>query len=47
MIAGLPDQIVARQDAAVDIVSGATHSSQAFTRSVAQALQRASRDSAP
>lgn len=47
MIAGLPEQIVARQDSDVDIVSGATHSSQAFTRSVAQALQRASRGSAP
>ena len=37
-IAQLPGQVVARQSANVDLVSGATYSSQAFRDAVAQAL---------
>lgn len=37
-IAGLPGQVVQRQSAQVDIVSGATYSSQAFRQAVSQAL---------
>jgi uncharacterized protein with FMN-binding domain len=40
-IAGLPAQVVAKQSAQVDIVSGATYSSQAFRTAVSQALQAA------
>jgi uncharacterized protein with FMN-binding domain len=40
-IAGLPAQVVARQSAQVNIVSGATYSSQAFRTAVSQALQQA------
>jgi uncharacterized protein with FMN-binding domain len=40
-IAGLPSQVVARQSAQVDIVSGATFSSQAFRTAVSQALGQA------
>jgi uncharacterized protein with FMN-binding domain len=41
LIANLPSQVVARQSAQVDMVSGATYSSQAFRGAVLQALQRA------
>ena len=41
-IAGLPQQVVQRQSAQVDIVSRATYSSQAFRSAVAQALSQAS-----
>ena len=44
MIAALPPQVVARQDADVDIVSGATQSGEAFSRAVSQALAQAVRD---
>lgn len=37
----LPGQILSRQRAAVDIVSGATQSSYAFEDAVAQALSKA------
>ena len=40
-IAGLPNQVVQRQSAQVDIVSRATYSSQAFRGAVAQALASA------
>jgi uncharacterized protein with FMN-binding domain len=40
-IAGLPDQVVQRQTAQVDIVSRATYSSQAFRTAVSQALSKA------
>ena len=40
-IAGLPSQVVAKQSAQVDIVSGATYSSQAFRTAVSQALSQA------
>jgi uncharacterized protein with FMN-binding domain/outer membrane murein-binding lipoprotein Lpp len=40
-IAGLPAQVVAKQSAQVNIVSGATYSSQAFRTAVSQALQGA------
>jgi uncharacterized protein with FMN-binding domain len=40
-IAGLPAQVVQRQSAQVDIVSGATYSSQAFRTATAQALAQA------
>ena len=40
-IAGLPAQVVAKQSGQVDIVSGATYSSQAFRTAVSQALQAA------
>jgi uncharacterized protein with FMN-binding domain len=40
-IAGLPAQAVSRQTAQVDIVSGATYSSQAFRAAVSQALSKA------
>ena len=40
-IAGLPNEVVSRQSAQVDVVSGATLSSQAFRGAVQQALQRA------
>ena len=45
-IAGLPGQVVARQSANVDLVSGATYSSQAFKTAVAQALAQAATGSA-
>ena len=41
-IAGLPAQVVARQSANVDRVTGATASIQAFTQAVRQALSQAS-----
>jgi uncharacterized protein with FMN-binding domain len=47
MIDALPQQVLDRQGANVDIVSGATHSSQAFSRAIALALQDASRETAP
>lgn len=40
-IANLPGQVVSRQSAQTDIVSGATYSSLAFRGAVQQALQRA------
>jgi uncharacterized protein with FMN-binding domain len=40
-IANLPGQVVSRQSAQIDIVSGATYSSLAFRGAVQQALQRA------
>jgi uncharacterized protein with FMN-binding domain len=40
-IAGLPAQVVQRQGAQVDIVSGATYSSQAFRTATSQALAQA------
>jgi uncharacterized protein with FMN-binding domain len=40
-IAGLPAQVVARQSAQVDRVSGATYSTQAFKQAVQQALTQA------
>jgi uncharacterized protein with FMN-binding domain len=40
-IADLPPQVVARQDARVDVVSGATQSSDAFSAAVADALRKA------
>jgi uncharacterized protein with FMN-binding domain len=40
-IAGLPGQVVQRQSGQVDIVSGATYSSQAFRSAVSQALSQA------
>jgi uncharacterized protein with FMN-binding domain len=40
-INGLPGQVVARQTAAVDRVTGATYSTQAFRDAVAAALRRA------
>jgi uncharacterized protein with FMN-binding domain len=40
-IANLPGQVVSRQSAQIDIVSGATYSSLAFGGAVQQALQRA------
>jgi uncharacterized protein with FMN-binding domain len=40
-IAGLPQEVVSRQSAQVDIVSGATYSSQAFRTAVSQALGQA------
>jgi fumarate reductase flavoprotein subunit len=40
-IAGLPQQVVARQSAAVDLVSGATGSTAAFHDAVRKALQQA------
>jgi uncharacterized protein with FMN-binding domain len=47
MISALPAQVIERQSPAVDIVSGATHSSQALSRAVEQALLAASRETAP
>jgi uncharacterized protein with FMN-binding domain len=43
MIAALPPRVVARQSPEVDIVSGATHSTEAFTRAVSDALAQAAR----
>jgi len=40
-IASLPAEVVSRQSAQIDTVSGATYSSQAFRSAVLQALQRA------
>lgn len=40
-IAGLPDQVLKRQSASVDVVSGATYSTQAFRSAVTQALANA------
>ena len=40
-IANLPGQVISRQSAQVDVVSGATYSSLAFRGAVQQALQRA------
>jgi uncharacterized protein with FMN-binding domain len=40
-VSGLPAQVVARQSARVDNVSGATYSAQAFQQAVAQALAQA------
>jgi uncharacterized protein with FMN-binding domain len=40
-IAGLPAQVVSRQSAQVDLVSGATYSTQAFRGAVSQALSKA------
>jgi uncharacterized protein with FMN-binding domain len=40
-IANLPGEVVSRQSAQIDIVSGATYSSLAFRGAVQQALQRA------
>ena len=40
-IAGLPAEVVAKQTSQVNIVSGATYSSQAFRTAVSQALQAA------
>ena len=40
-IANLPGQVVTRQSANVDYVSGATQSSDAFSRAVADALSKA------
>jgi uncharacterized protein with FMN-binding domain len=45
-IASLPGQVVARQSANVQLVSGATYSSQAFKTAVAQALAQAATGSA-
>ncbi len=42
LIAGLPGQVVARQSAAVDIVTRATGSTAAFIDAVQRALQQAS-----
>lgn len=47
MIAMLPSQVVARQGADVDIVSGATQSGQAYAAAVAGALEQAVRERAP
>lgn len=47
MISLLPSQVVARQGPDVDIVSGASHSSQAYRRSIEQALQQASHGAGP
>lgn len=47
MIAALPPRVVARQSADVDIVSGATHSTEAFTRAVSDALSQAARPGRP
>ena len=41
LIAGLPNQVVSRQSAQVDTISGATYSSLAFRAAVQQALQNA------
>ena len=41
LIASLPAEVVSRQSAQVDLVSGATYSSQAFRSAVLQAMQRA------
>jgi uncharacterized protein with FMN-binding domain len=43
MIARLPSEVVARQDTAVDIVSGATNSTEAYSRAVDDALSKAVR----
>lgn len=43
MIAALPVQVVTRQGGDVDIVSGATHSTEAFARAIHDALLQASR----
>jgi uncharacterized protein with FMN-binding domain len=43
MIAMLPPQVVARQSADVDIVSGATQSGQAFSLAIDRALAKAVR----
>jgi uncharacterized protein with FMN-binding domain len=40
-IAGLPGQVIERQSADVDLVSGATYSARAFKDAVAQALAKA------
>jgi uncharacterized protein with FMN-binding domain len=41
MINGLRDEVVARQSATIDLVSGATASSSAFVKAVQAALQQA------
>ncbi|MBV9355509.1 MAG: FMN-binding protein, partial [Chloroflexi bacterium] len=41
----LPAEVVARQSAAVDIVSGATLSARAFEQAVAQAIAQAAQPS--
>jgi uncharacterized protein with FMN-binding domain len=41
MIGNLPAEVVSRQTALVDMVSGATYSSQAFRGAVLQVLRRA------
>lgn len=46
-IAPLPPQAVVRQGGAVDAISGATESSQAFARAVAEALKKAERPRRP
>jgi uncharacterized protein with FMN-binding domain len=43
MIAGLPPQVVVRQGAEVDVVSGATQSAEAFSMAIARALEQAER----
>jgi uncharacterized protein with FMN-binding domain len=40
-IAGLPNQVVQRQSAQVDVVSGATYSATAFRSAVTQAPSKA------
>jgi uncharacterized protein with FMN-binding domain len=40
-VSALPGQVVSRQSAQIDLVSGATYSSLAFRGAVQQALQRA------
>ncbi len=46
LIAKLPAEVIARQGASVDLVSGATFSSRAFIAAVADALARAAADEA-
>jgi uncharacterized protein with FMN-binding domain len=46
-IAALPAQVVARQSAQVDRISGATYSVQAFQQAVQQALAKGQASSAP
>lgn len=43
MIAALPPQVVARQGAEVDLVSGATQSAEAFSMAIDRALEQAER----
>ena len=43
MVASLPSQVVARQSAEVDVVSGATQSAEAFSIAVDRALELAAR----
>lgn len=47
MIAALPPQVVIRQGADVDIVSGATNSTEAFSRAIDDALLKAIRPGRP